>query len=126
MKTPLLALTAAALLLANVAASAAEDNAISAGDLQQLCHGSDTTSKNVCRVFIVGVVQGIQLGLDIADHHAARACVPGTMSASGLESAVKTQLDQKLQATPAAQEESAASLISSIVARSYPCAQPAH
>jgi hypothetical protein len=126
MKTPLLALTAAALFLANVAATAAADNAISAGDLQQLCHGSDTTSKNVCRVFIVGVVQGIQLGLDIADQHAARACVPGAMSAADLESAVKTQLDQKLQATPAAQEQAAAALISTIVARAYPCSQPAH
>lgn len=126
MKTPLLALTATAFLLASVAATAADDNAITAGDLQQLCHGSDTTSKNVCRVFIVGVVQGIQLGLDMADRQAARACLPGTMSAAGLESAVKTQLDQKLQATPAAQEQSAASLISTIVVRTYPCKQPPH
>jgi hypothetical protein len=126
MKTPLLVLMAAGLMLANVAVSAAEDNAISAGDLQQLCHGSDTTSKNVCRVFIVGVVQGIQLGLDMADHHAPRACVPGTVSAAGLESAVKTQLDQKLQATPAAQEQAAASLIGTIVVRAYPCTPAAH
>ena len=124
MKTPLLALTATALLLASVAA--ADENAISAGDLQQLCHGSDTTSKNVCRVFIVGVVQGIQLGLDMADRQAARACLPGSVSAAGLESAVKTQLDQKLQATPAAQEQSAASLISTIVVRTYPCKPSPH
>lgn len=119
MKTLLAALAAAALLTSLPAI--AEDNAITAGDLQQLCRGSDTTSKNVCRVFIVGVVQGIQLGLEIADRHGARACVPDTLSAEGLESAVKTQLDQALAATPAAQQRAAASVISTIAVHAFPC-----
>jgi len=120
MKTHLAALATAA-LLTSLPALAAEDNAITAGDLQQLCRGSDTTSKNVCRVFIVGVVQGIQLGLEIADRHGTRVCVPGTLSAEGLESAVKTQLDQTLAATPAAQEHAAASVISTIAVHAFPC-----
>jgi hypothetical protein len=120
MKTPLAALATAA-LLTSLPATAAEDNAITAGDLQQLCRGSDTTSKNVCRVFIVGVVQGIQLGLEIADRHGTRVCVPSTLSAEGLESAVKTQLDQTLAATPAAQEHAAAAVISGIAAHAFPC-----
>ena len=125
MKTPLLALAIATLLLSHVAVAADEDNAITAGDLQQLCRGTDTTSKNVCRVFIVGVVQGIRLGLSIADRHGARACVPGTMSAEGLESAVKTQLDERLQATPADEQQAAANVIGHIVVRAFPC-PPAH
>ena len=126
MKTSFVALATSALLLANVAATAAADNAITAADLQQLCRGTDTTSKNVCRVFIVGVVQGIQLGLEIADRHGARACVPATTSAEELESTVKTQLDQKLQTTPAAQEQPAASLIARIAVRAFPCPQAGH
>ncbi|HEX4388184.1 MAG TPA: Rap1a/Tai family immunity protein [Steroidobacteraceae bacterium] len=123
MKTLLVAWAIAALLLSNFAAAADEDNAITAGDLQQLCRGTDTTSKNVCRVFIVGVVQGIRLGLSIADQHGARACVPGTMSAEGLESAVKTQLDERLQSKPADEQQAAANVIGRIVVRAFPCPQ---
>ena len=69
----------------------------------------------------MGVVQGIRVGLSIADRHGARACVPGTMSAEGLESAVKTQLDERLQATPADEQQAAANVIGHIVVRAFPC-----
>jgi hypothetical protein len=66
-------------------------------------------------------VQGIQLGLEIADRHGTRVCVPGTLSAEGLESAVKTRLDQTLAATPGAQQHAAASVISAIAVHAFPC-----
>ena len=124
MKTPLATWALSALLLTTVAASAGEDNAITAADLQQLCRGSDTTSRNVCRVFIVGVVQGIQLGLQLADRHGARPCVPGATSAEALESTVKAQLDQRLKAAPGDEQQAAAEVIGRVVVHAFPCPQP--
>ena len=56
MKSPLATLVLIGTLL-TAARAVADDNAMTAGDLQQLCLGSDTTSKNVCRIYILGVVQ---------------------------------------------------------------------
>ena len=45
------------LLVAQAAAAAPQ--VMSAGDLQQLCAGADHVSVNVCRVYILGVAQGV-------------------------------------------------------------------
>src|ERR1700685_2682343 len=63
--------------LFSTAASSAEQ-VMSAGDLQQLCAGTDHVSVNVCRVYILGVTEGITLGMNIAAGKTAgsRPCVP--------------------------------------------------
>jgi hypothetical protein len=103
-------------LLLSVPAQA-EDSAVTAADLQQLCRGSDTTSKNVCRIYILGVTQGIEVGLNMRGH---RPCVPA-MSADALQQAIKSKLDEDLGAVPADGNLGAAGVIGGILAHSYPC-----
>jgi Rap1a immunity proteins len=117
-------------LLAALATSAAASNqeVMTAGDLQQLCAGSDHVSKNVCRVYILGVAQGITLGMNIADgkSHGGRPCVPADTSGESLEQSLKAKLDQHLAATPADQQREAAEVIGTVLASTYPCSPPAH
>jgi hypothetical protein len=95
----------------------AEDSAMTAADLQQLCRGSDTTSRNVCRIYILGVTQGIEAGLNM---HAHRPCVPA-MSAEVLQQSIKAKLDEQLSSVPADGKLNAAGVIGGILAHTYPC-----
>jgi hypothetical protein len=117
-------------LLAALATSAAASNqeVMTAGDLQQLCAGSDHVSKNVCRVYILGVAQGITLGMNIADgkSHGGRPCVPADTSGESLEQSLKVKLDQHLATTPADQQREAAEVIGTVLASTYPCSSAAH
>ena len=117
-------------LLAALATSATASNqeVMTAGDLQQLCAGSDHVSKNVCRVYILGVAQGITLGMNIADgkSRVARSCMPADTSGDSLEQSLKAKLNQDLARTPADQQREAAEVIGSVLASAYPCAAPAH
>lgn len=117
------------LLAALVSSAAASDQEVmTAGDLQQLCAGSDHVSKNVCRVYILGVTQGITLGMNIADgkSRGGRPCVPADTSGESLEQSLKTKLDQHLATTPADQRREAAEVIGVVLASTYPCSPPAH
>jgi hypothetical protein len=113
------------LLLAQAAAAAPQ--VMSAGDLQQLCAGADHVSVNVCRVYILGVAQGIALGLNIADGKTkgARACLPNGVSAEQLEETLKQRLEKNLAASPAHAEQDAALVLASVLANTFPCPKPA-
>ena len=113
------------LLLAQGAAAAPQ--VMSAGDLQQLCAGADHVSVNVCRVYILGVAQGIALGLNIADGKTkgARACLPDGVSAEQLEETLKQRLEKNLAASPAHAEQDAALVLASVLANTFPCPKPA-
>src|ERR1700722_18563117 len=73
-------------------------NTVNAGDLAQFCVGSDHVSQNVCRIYILGVTQGVVLGN--ARSAAPRLCVPADISAEILEEAVKTRIEAELHAHP--------------------------
>jgi hypothetical protein len=45
----------------------AEETAMTAGDLQQICIGSSAESKAACRFYVLGITQGISMGMSIAD-----------------------------------------------------------
>jgi hypothetical protein len=117
------ALMIALLVAPFTTAAAAEQQVMSAADLQQLCGGSDHVSKNVCRVYILGVTQGITLGLSLADGktHGSRPCVPAQISGESLEDTVKAKLDKRLAANPAEGEREAADVIGAALASAYPC-----
>jgi hypothetical protein len=117
MKSPLAALAITGMLLSS-APLAADENAMTAGDLQQLCLGSDTTSRNVCRIYILGVVQGIEVGLNMRGR---RPCVPATTSADSLQQTIKSKLDEDLTAVPSDKNLVASGIIGGIVARTFPC-----
>lgn len=115
------ALTIAIALLA-VQASAAQP-AMTAGDLEQLCAGSDHVSRNACRIYILGVTQGITLGLELAGSQSRRRpCMPAGISAETLEETVKRRL--AALGAPAERERDAAGFIGAALARAFPCTKP--
>jgi Ssp1 endopeptidase immunity protein Rap1a len=117
-------LLAAALLVGASASPADEDAAMSADDLQQLCAGTDHVSENACRIYILGVTQGVRVGISLAQHGAARPCVPAGMSAEELQKFVKTRLTARLAAVPADRSLDASRFIAAVLASAYPCRRP--
>jgi hypothetical protein len=112
-----IATAAAALLLT---AAAPEEPAMTAGDLAQLCNGSDHVSRNACRIYMLGVTQGIAVGLHIADggSRAVRPCVPAGIAAEDLEAVLKKKLDALEGGT---QQRDAAGFIGETLSARYPC-----
>ena len=119
-----IALAAACLLTFTMSgyAVAAED-AMTAGDLQQVCVGADAASKAGCRKYILGIAQGIGIGLALADRtaHVGRPCIPSDASASSLELIVKMKLGQDLTVFPEDRKLDAAGFIGAVLARQFPC-----
>ena len=97
---------------------------MTAGDLKELCSGADHVSRNVCRIYILGVTEGISQGLDIAAGHGRKACVPDGVSAERLEQTIKARLDEDLAASPARATADAAGFLSAALAEAYPCPAP--
>jgi Rap1a immunity proteins len=97
--------------------------AMTAGDLKELCSGSDHVSRNVCRIYILGVTEGIAQGLSIAAGKGAKACVPEGVSAERLEKTIKAQLDGDLSRSPARSTADAAGFLSSALAEAFPCSR---
>jgi hypothetical protein len=124
MRSIAIALTMLAALLSIAASS--EQPAMTAGDLEQLCAGSDHVSRNSCRIYILGVTQGINLGMRMATGKTAggRACVPGAISAEELE----RTLTKRLAAIDSAAERDreAAEFIAGVLARAFPCSKEPH
>ena len=123
---PLVTLVLPGMLLLQPAAADPAQPVMTAGELQQLCLASDTTSKNVCRVYILGVTQGMALGLDIADRKSAlgRPCVPATVSGDSLAESVKARIDRSLTASPSDRDTDAARFIAALASSVYPCHKP--
>src|SRR5215472_6710376 len=102
----------------------AGEAAMTAGDLQELCAGSDHVSRNVCRIYILGVTEGIAQGLSIAGGKGSRPCIPAGVSAEQLEETVKSRLGKELSLSPARGTADAAPFLASTLAEAYPCAGP--
>ena len=118
MKVPATIAAAAAALF--LTAAAPEEPAMTASDLGQLCGGTDHVSVNACRVYILGVTQGIAVGIRMASgkSDASRACVPAGISADELEAALK----KKLAALDAETgQHDAAGFIGAALAAAFPC-----
>jgi hypothetical protein len=113
-------LTVAAALLLTAASS--EEPAMTAADLAQLCTGTDHVSRNACRIYILGVTQGMDVGFHMAGggNRASHPCVPRGVSAEELEATVKVKL-AALDATAGARD--AAGFIADVLLKSYPCAK---
>jgi hypothetical protein len=119
MKIILTALAVAATVLA-IPARAAEA-AMTAGDLKELCAGSDHVSRNVCRIYILGVTEGIAQGLSIAAGKGSKPCIPEGVSAEQLQETVKSHLGKELSLSPARGTTDAAPFLASTLAEAFPC-----
>ncbi len=114
-------LTLAGALL--TAAASSEQPAMTVGDLQQLCAGTDHVSRNACRIYILGVTQGIAVGMSLAQGRTrpGRPCTPPGISAETLERTVKERLAADLEAVPAHKDADAAGFIGRVLADAFPC-----
>lgn len=125
--TALLLLTLCCLTMVGVTQSkhaAAEDKAMTAGDLQQICIDSTAASKTACRFYLLGITQGISLGMEIADgktQGGRRPCVPEDLSASAIELAVKIKLGQDLMVYPDDRNLEASGVVGAILVSTFPC-----
>jgi hypothetical protein len=100
----------------------AGEAAMTAGDLQELCAGSDHVSRNVCRIYILGVTEGIAQGLSIAGGKGGKPCIPEGVSAEQLEATVKARLGEELSHAPTRGTSDAAAFLASALAQAFPCA----
>jgi Rap1a immunity proteins len=105
------------------ATSAEPEPAMTAGDLQTLCTGEDHVSRNACRIYILGVTQGIAVGVRMAGGQDAvgAPCVPPGTSAEALEETVKGKLAADLTKRPGDRRLEASGFIGSVLGAAYPC-----
>ncbi|MBI3528089.1 MAG: hypothetical protein HY067_08965 [Betaproteobacteria bacterium] len=113
------------MLLISASAFAA-DNAMTASDLQQICLGSNAESKAACRFYVLGITQGIDLGMNIADGktQSGRPCVPENISGAALELAVKMKMGQDLMVFPDDRKLDASGFVGAIIVETFPCWKP--
>jgi hypothetical protein len=100
-----------------------EGRAMTVADLQQICTGSEAESKAACRFYILGVTQGLNAGMNIADGkiHGGRPCVPEDLSGDALEFMVKTAIGQDLMFYPADRELDASGFVAGAIVHTFPC-----
>lgn len=118
MRTTATMLAAAAALA--LTAGAPGQPAMTAADLAQLCGGSDHVSVNACRIYMLGVTQGIAVGMRMggAKSRESRACVPPEISAEELEATLKKRL---AALDPDSGQRDAAGFIGAALAAAFPC-----
>ena len=106
--------------------TAAEDKAMTAGDLQQICIDPSAESKAACRFYLLGITQGISMGMVIADGktQGGGPCVPENLSASAIELAVKMKLGQDLMVFPDDRKLDASGFVGAILVSTFPCRKP--
>jgi Rap1a immunity proteins len=106
--------------------ASADERAMTAGDLQEICIGSSAESKASCRFYLLGITQGISMGMGIADGktEGGRPCIPENLSASAIELAVKIKMGQDLMVFPDDRKLDASGLVSAILVSTFPCRKP--
>jgi hypothetical protein len=128
MRSALLLLTLCCLTIVGQSKrGAAEDKAMTAGDLQQICIDSSPESKAGCRFYLLGITQGISMGMVIADgktQGGRRPCVPDNLSASAIELAVKMKLGEDLTVFPDDRKLDASGVVGAILVSTFPCGKP--
>ncbi|HWG87791.1 MAG TPA: Rap1a/Tai family immunity protein [Candidatus Acidoferrales bacterium] len=96
---------------------------ITASDLQQICSSQNRDADAPCRFYIMGIVQGITIGLGMADGKVAlgRPCIPDDMQVSKLETLIKAKLGADLMVNPGDKELPASSFVGAVIATTFQC-----
>jgi len=115
----LLLIAAAGATAHSAPAQAAE---MTAGDLQQLCSSQKLDLDSACRFYIMGIVQGITIGMGMADGQVGgKPCIPDDLPMTKLETVVKAQLGADLMVNPQDKELPASSLVGAAIATTFKC-----
>lgn len=121
--TPLFGIVCGLIFQAYLPAQSAE---MTVGDLQEICVAYDAESKATCRFYILGITQGIELGIGIADGKTkgGRPCIPDDVPGSTLEFVVKKFIGEDLMFYPKDREEDAAGFVGGAIVKAFPCRRP--
>jgi hypothetical protein len=109
-------ITVLASLLIAASTHATED--LSAGTLLSFCQSSDRHSNDICSIYILGVVQGLDLGSHF------RACVPENVSEAELAEVYKRQASALKSAYPSDMKLAAVGVVAASIAKNFPCKRP--
>jgi hypothetical protein len=98
---------------------------MTAGDLQQVCSSKNPDVDAPCRFYIMGIVQGITIGLGLADGKVAagRPCIPDDLQDSKLETLVKAKLGADLMVNPEDKDLPAASFVGAVIGTTFRCSK---
>jgi hypothetical protein len=98
-------------------------DAMTAGDLQDICLGKDAASMSACKFYILGIVQGMSMGMSIADGktRGGRPCVPDNLPSSAMELLVKAKMGELLMVYPDDRKLDAAGYVGAIFISRFPC-----
>jgi hypothetical protein len=118
----------AGFVAALMAANPAEAQQLTTGELMEFCGSGDAASKAACRLFIYGVVQGV----DAADGTTFKGdqfvpgkktimCVPRNVSDKTLEERFQTMARGVTELFPEGASEPAVSTVVAAMAKIYPC-----
>ena len=96
---------------------------MTAEDLREICIGASAEAKASCRFYLLGITQGVSMGMAIADGktQGGRPCIPDNISAAAIELTVKMKLGQDLMVYPDDQKLDAAGLVAAILVSTFPC-----
>lgn len=96
---------------------------ITARDLQEICSSQNRHADAPCRLYIMGIVQGITIGLGMADGKVAlgRPCIPDDVQDSKFETLVKVKLGADLMVNPGDKELPASSFVGAVIATTFQC-----
>ena len=98
---------------------------MTAGDLQQICSSKNPDVDAPCRFYIMGIVQGITIGLGMADGKVAvgRPCIPDDLPDSKLETLVKAKLGADLMVNPEDKDLPAAGFVGAVIGTTFRCSK---
>jgi hypothetical protein len=100
-----------------------EAKELTAGDLQQICSTQDPDIDAPCRFYILGILQGISIGIGMADGKVTggRPCIPDDIQDSKIETLVKAKLGADLMVYPHDKDLPASSFVASVIATTFAC-----
>ncbi len=100
-----------------------KEKAMTAGDLQQMCIDQSTEAKYACRFYLLGITQGITMGMSIADGKmkGGRPCIPDDLSGAAIELVVKMKLGEDLMVFPDDRKLDASGFVGAILVSNFPC-----
>lgn len=103
-----------------------DEKVMTAGDLQEICIGSSAEAKAACRFYLLGITQGLSMGMSIADGKTdgGRPCIPENLSGSAIELAVKIKMGQDLMVFPDDRKLDASGFVSAMIVSTFPCRKP--
>ncbi|MCE5232946.1 MAG: Rap1a/Tai family immunity protein [Mizugakiibacter sp.] len=113
----LLALTA----LACVRSQPASAKEMTIGGLQKICSSQDSNAKMACRLYIVGIYEGITIGMNMADHNYRHLCAPNDKRDAALEKIVMTDLNGNVKASPELRGKPAAEFVGMVMSMMFSC-----